>query len=303
MTQNLVKSSEDFTIHSIHEDEVRHNCSICKKSFKCKSELMRHHRAHTGIRPFMCNLCYKSFNYNSALLEHLRVHSGEKPYQCSECKKCFRQGSTLNRHKRIHTGEKPHQCEVCGKCFSEKKGRDVHKRTHTCKQPFYCSKCHQYFMRRASLLRHIKKNHLIMESNPGCLDDEAKKIQRHESTAPQAGSTEVVVKVERPDIEETSLEMLIKDSDLLNDLNYLKEEVVNWFEQNFLAFSLVSERHEKLLAIWFDSDRWIMWSDLRVSKNFCGTTAKQHSTMLILSLIAGRIGELKFCHQLIKLWI
>ena len=82
-------------------------------------------------------------------------------------------------------------------------------------------------MRRASLLRHIKKNHLIMESSPGCLDDEAKKIQRHESTAPQAGSTEVVVKVERPDIEETSLEMLIKDSDLLNDLNYLKEEVVN----------------------------------------------------------------------------
>lgn len=61
-----------------------------------------------------------------------------------------------------------------------------------------------------------------MESNPGCLDDEAKKIQRHESTAPQA-----VVKVERPDIEETSLEMLIKDSDLLNDLNYFKEEVVN----------------------------------------------------------------------------
>lgn len=66
-----------------------------------------------------------------------------------------------------------------------------------------------------------------MESNPGCLDDEAEKIQRHESTAPQAGSTEVVVKVERPDIEEMSLEMLIKDSDLLNDLNYLKEEVVN----------------------------------------------------------------------------
>lgn len=66
-----------------------------------------------------------------------------------------------------------------------------------------------------------------MESNPGCLDDEAEKIQGHESTAPQAGCTEVVVKVERPDIEETSLEMLIKDSDLLNDLNYLKEEVVN----------------------------------------------------------------------------
>ena len=223
-TQNLAKSLEESAMYPAHVDEAGIYCPICNKLFKRKSELKRHHRAHTGIRPFMCKVCYKSFNYNSALLEHLRVHSGEKPYKCSECNKSFRQGSTLNRHKKIHTGEKPHQCEVCSKCFSEKKGLDVHKITHTCKQPFSCSKCHQYFMRRGSLLRHIKKYHFSVESNSDCLDNKAGECLTSDSTTPQVRSTEIVVKVEKPDEKEVSLEMLVKSSDLLNDLNYLKGE-------------------------------------------------------------------------------
>ena len=200
-------------------------CPDCNKPCKSNSQLKRHRRMHTGERPFMCEECHKSFNYKSSLLEHLRVHSGEKPYRCSECNKCFRQGSTLNRHKKIHTGEKPHKCEVCGKCFSARKGLKEHKVTHSCKQPFYCSKCRQYFVRERSLLRHNRKEH----------SGEELAHDRHEDDKPdrcvQAGggltngdelqvrSAEVVVKVEKPDDEEAmSLEMLVKSSDLLNNL-------------------------------------------------------------------------------------
>lgn len=201
-------------------------CPDCNKLCKSNSELKRHRRMHTGERPFTCEECNKRFNYKSSLLEHLRVHSGEKPYICTECNKCFRQGSTLNRHKKIHTGEKPHKCEVCGKCFAARKGLKEHKVTHSCKQPFYCSKCRQYFVRERSLLRHNRKEHAGEES--AC--------DRHKDDKPdrclQAGggltngdefkqvrSAGIVVKMEKPDEEAMSLEMVVKSSDLLNDLN------------------------------------------------------------------------------------
>ncbi|XP_051798890.1 zinc finger protein 239-like isoform X6 [Acanthochromis polyacanthus] len=133
-------------------------CKVCGKAFCCKSDLIKHHKTHTGEKPYSCETCGKSFSQRVHLTVHMRCHTGEKPYVCGTCEKSFSQRTSLTDHMRCHTGEKPYVCHICGKRFSGSSAHNRHMAVHKMGKPYSCGTCGESFSRQDHLTVHLRRH-------------------------------------------------------------------------------------------------------------------------------------------------
>eukprot|EP00834_Sanchytrium_tribonematis_P007666 NODE_730_length_4371_cov_0.467228.p2 type:complete len:444 gc:universal NODE_730_length_4371_cov_0.467228:750-2081(+) len=109
-----------------------HCCPICEKCFSRKSDINRHLKTHSGVKPFKCKYCSKSFAQKSGLTVHTRTHTGEKPYACSYCGIRFGDVSAAKKHEQSTHEMKRHLCPVkgCDKSFTRKNAVNRHLKQH-----------------------------------------------------------------------------------------------------------------------------------------------------------------------------
>ncbi|CRL07691.1 CLUMA_CG020648, isoform A [Clunio marinus] len=159
-----VFSAERLKFHMKLHEKPRHDCEICKKSFRSLSTLGKHlTNIHSDEKKFTCTTCGKGFRKLTILKHHEEIHNPIKIYvQCEICNTMM-QMKSYKLHMEVKHGDrykdKPHICE-CGKAFRyikqlTKHYENVHKKVnrgvmYLCSEPG----CELAFNRRIDLRNH-----------------------------------------------------------------------------------------------------------------------------------------------------
>ena len=170
-----------------------HECTICRKSFTDRQQLLKHTRLplttqikSKSIRRHGCCVCGKHFRDTWHLREHAKIHTNtEILLKCLFCSKTFNHTTNFKRHVRLnHSGKtassatsvtpsstlRPknslHQCFVCQKSFKSKSHLTEHYRTHTGERPYKCHVCPKAFAVGSTLTKHLRQHPKEMQQYP-----------------------------------------------------------------------------------------------------------------------------------------
>ncbi|KAG8308331.1 hypothetical protein J6590_002420 [Homalodisca vitripennis] len=126
-------------------------CPECPKSYRHRSNLLRHRRVECGRRPeLQCAVCLRRFHHNSTLKRHLgTVHADRRCWNIC-----------LTKQEIVCRGQQSVNCSQCGRRYRSKTAMMLHLRVECGKSPqLHCSVCQRLFYHRGNLRRHMLTVH------------------------------------------------------------------------------------------------------------------------------------------------
>lgn len=174
--------------HQPPHPHLKHQCTLCPKSFVTKSLLREHVNKH--VRRYRCKKCPYAAPYPARLKEHEQFrHSERRDYVCTVCGSPFKTKYSLRRHElAAHdhgdlngepnnsgaganaeqgTASGENVCKVCEQTFRNYYSLNRHIRlAHLNEQiVFACHLCSKAYNRGNNLSRHLTGAHQLRPAN------------------------------------------------------------------------------------------------------------------------------------------
>ncbi len=136
---------------------------------------------------FKCTICKKTFKDRSNCRKHIRIHNSTKTYSCKICKKYTSTSSTnMNKHLNIHPVSRSmaYKCKTCGIKFNSlstvKKHLVAHEMSRADRINCLIPECKDFGMPIKNFKSHLLKNHHILR-----FSDYVKKVHDVINTVPK----------------------------------------------------------------------------------------------------------------------
>ena len=183
--------------------QIRHECSICPRSF-CSSALLKKHIAFHS-NPHKCKYCNKTFISDCGFQRHISIHEGTlQKYMCDICGLVLCNPHTFEAHMNRHNNLRPYECEKCGRAYENRDHLALHRKcSRSCdgdnKELYMCHLCGKGFTYKRHYKRHTLYSHKEascrcdvcgrMLKSPDCLRAHLKTHQRHWGTSSSSVNT------------------------------------------------------------------------------------------------------------------